>query len=94
MRVSFYVMALAALEATQVISTELKSEYYPFADEEQDLAQELIQPEDGNKGMNGMKAAQVGTDGEFIGGLMSSVGGAISGVGNALGFGGRRGHHN
>ena len=44
--------------------------------------------------MNGMKAAQVGTDGEFIGGLMSSVGGAISGVGNALGFGGRRGHHN
>ena len=95
MRVSFYVMAVAALGASEVLSVELTSGSHsgykhlnPLENDELDLAQELIQPEDGHTGIAGMEAAQVGTDSEFIGGLMSSVSGAVGNV-----FGGRKGHH-
>ena len=94
MRVSFYVMAVAALGATEVLSIELTSGSHsgyehlnPLDNDELDLAQELIQPEDGHTGIAGMEAAQVGTDSEFVSGIMSSMGNAVGGM-----FG-RRGHH-
>ena len=65
MRVSFYVMAIAAMGASSALTAELKN-LSLHDNEELDLA-------------------EVGTDGEFIGGMLGSMG-------NALGFG-RRGHH-
>ena len=61
MRVSFYVMVVAALSATEVLTAELKNQsdfenLNLLDNEESDLA-------------------ETGADGEFIQGLMSSVGG-------------------
>lgn len=65
MRVSFYVMAVAAMGASSALTAELKN-LNLHDNEELDLA-------------------EVGTDGEFIGGMLGSIGGAL-GIG-------RRGHH-
>ena len=91
MRVSFYnVMAVAALGATGVLSIGLNSSgghlhQNNLENDGLDLAQQHILPEGdsggGHSDMIGMEVAQIGNEGEFLGGL----GGMISGATNAIG---------